>query len=86
MTSLRASPTRPKVFSIAELRAETGLSRRTIWELVAAKQFPAPIHLSVRRVGWVATEIDDWLAQRIKERDEGEPRPPPVRRVGRPPE
>ena len=37
----RPSPVRPKIFSISELRAEVGLSERTIWEMVSSGNFPA---------------------------------------------
>lgn len=31
--------------------------------------FPKPIMLSARMPGWVESEIDDWLAKRIADRD-----------------
>jgi prophage regulatory protein len=61
---------RPKIFSISELRTEVGLSQRTVWEMVSAGTFPRPIRIGPRRVGWLAKEIDAWLAERIRQRDE----------------
>jgi prophage regulatory protein len=74
---------RPRIFSITELRTEVGLSQRTIWEMVSAGSFPRPIRIGPRRVGWLATEIDAWLADRIRERDEqSAPPEQPRRRCG----
>lgn len=45
------------------------LSRCQIWRLVRAKKFPAPIKISAGRNGWVESEIDTYLRDRIAERD-----------------
>jgi hypothetical protein len=55
--------------------------------MVSAGTFPRPIRIGPRRVGWLASEIDAWLADRIRERDEqlAHPKPEKARRpVGRP--
>jgi prophage regulatory protein len=83
----RPSPARPKILNVNELRAEIGLSQRTVWEMVSAGHFPRPIRIGPRRVGWLAAEVDAWLAERIRERDEelAHPKPEKPRRpVGRP--
>ncbi len=41
-----------------------GLSRSTVWRLVNVGQFPAPIKIGRRAVGWRASEIHDWLQSR----------------------
>jgi len=45
----------------------TGLARSTIYERMARGGFPRPIHLGPRSVGWLASEIEDWIAIRIAE-------------------
>lgn len=45
----------------------TGLSRSSIYSYVSQKRFPAPIRLGARSVGWLETDINDWIASRIKE-------------------
>jgi prophage regulatory protein len=45
----------------------TGLKRSTIYEGMARGHFPKPIHLGPRSVGWLANEIEDWIAARIAE-------------------
>lgn len=42
----------------------TGLSRSTIYDLMAKGIFPRPVHLSVRAVAWPESEITAWLESR----------------------
>jgi prophage regulatory protein len=42
-----------------------GLSRSQIYALAKLHQFPKPIRLGARAVGWLSSEIDAWLADRI---------------------
>jgi prophage regulatory protein len=51
------------------VEAKTGHSTSTIYERMAAGAFPRPIKLGARAVGWLEEEIDEYLAQRIAERD-----------------
>lgn len=48
----------------------TGLPRSTIYDLIAKGEFPRPIKLSMKSVGWLETEITDWQGARIAARDE----------------
>ena len=45
----------------------TGLSRSTIYARMSEGTFPTAIRLGGRSVGWVASEIDAWIAARITE-------------------
>lgn len=47
------------------VEARTGLSRSSIYERVRAGTFPAPISLGARAVGWIESEIDDWLTEQV---------------------
>ncbi len=42
----------------------TGLARSTIYKLRAQHQFPAPVHLGGRAVGWRRVDIERWSADR----------------------
>jgi prophage regulatory protein len=42
----------------------TGLGRSTIYRLMAAKQFPAPVRLAQRAVAWRQTDLERWSAAR----------------------
>jgi prophage regulatory protein len=47
-----------------ELCRLIGLSRQTLWRLSKSGEFPAPRQLSVRSVGWLRSEVDEWLRGR----------------------
>ena len=47
-----------------DVMARTGLSRVTIWRRVRAGTFPAPVQLGENSIGWPASEITAWLANR----------------------
>ena len=40
------------------------ISNSTLYRLVRAGAFPAPIRLTGRAVGWVSAEVDAWVARR----------------------
>lgn len=48
-----------------EVIARTGLSRSTIY---ATPDFPKPVPLTRRTVGWSSAEIDEWIQGRIAAR------------------
>ena len=48
----------------------TGLPRSTIYDKMKAGEFPRPIRLTARSVGWLESEIADWQKARIAARDE----------------
>lgn len=52
------------VYRLPNLIEQIGLSRATIYKMVKAGTFPKPIKLGVRAVGWLETDIDEWLEQR----------------------
>lgn len=61
------TPTHPapgRIIRLREVAARVALSRSTIYEKIAAGDFPAPVSLGGRRVGWREAEVDDWIASR----------------------
>jgi prophage regulatory protein len=54
------------VLRLPTVKARTGLSRSTIYLRVAAGEFPKPIRLGPRAVGWIDAEIEQWLSARIE--------------------
>jgi len=52
------------VLRISDVRARTGLARSTIYLFMERGDFPAPVSLGPRAVGWLADEIDAWIAER----------------------
>ncbi len=47
------------------VEARTGLSRSTIYAAVSDGKFPPPISLGARAVGWIESEVEQWLVQRV---------------------
>jgi prophage regulatory protein len=56
----------PLVLKVSDLVTLLGLSRTTLYRLIAADAFPKPVNLSPRRVGWLAATVNDWLTARSK--------------------
>ncbi len=48
-----------------QVEKRVGLSRSTIYAKIAAGEFPAPIALSARAVGWLESDIIAWIESRI---------------------
>lgn len=47
-----------------EVEHLTGLSRSTLYALIAARAFPRPVKLAARSVGWPESAIETWMAAR----------------------
>jgi prophage regulatory protein len=89
----------PTIIRRRDVEARTGLSRSAIYARLKRNPkrpndydptFPRPIQLGPRAVGWIAAEIDRWVAARAAERDwtppaAPEPEPAPTERRTRRP-
>ena len=51
---------------LPEVKAVTGLSKTSIYQLIRAKSFPAPVRLGPRTVAWVKSEIREWAIERVR--------------------
>jgi prophage regulatory protein len=58
-----------KLLSKAAVREKVLYSPAHIARLEAVGQFPKRVRLGQGRVGWVEDEVEDWLQQRIAQRD-----------------
>ncbi|WP_461159788.1 helix-turn-helix transcriptional regulator [Sphingobium sp. TomMM35A] len=47
-----------------EVEAKIGLSRSTIYSAMAKGEFPRPLRIGRRAVGWRQSDIDEWLSRR----------------------
>lgn len=52
---------------LPEVKRMTGLSRSSIYMQIKTGQFPAPVKLGGRAVGWVEDEILTWARDRVLE-------------------
>jgi len=55
-----------KILRRGQVEDRTGLSRSTIYIKIKAHDFPESVRLGSRAVGWVESEIDDWVMDRIR--------------------
>lgn len=61
------------------------LSANRLWRLEREGKFPRRVNITAGRIGWIASEIDAWIDQRIAERDAmPAPTKRPPRSPGRP--
>jgi prophage regulatory protein len=59
-----------KLISFAQLTAlGITFSRRHLKRLEDERKFPRRVALGENKIGWVVTEIDEWLAPRLAARD-----------------
>lgn len=52
------------ILRLPQVLERVGLSRRTLYTLIAAGQFPPPLKLTTTAVGWRASDIARWIASR----------------------
>ena len=55
-----------RILKLAEVQHRTSLSKTTIYRLMSENRFPKQIQLLNNRVGWLETEIEDWIQQEVK--------------------
>lgn len=48
-----------------QVEAQTGLSRSTLYDYIREGRFPAPVRIGTRAVGWLASEVDAWIAVQV---------------------
>lgn len=58
-----------RIIRLNEVINRTGLGKTSLYKFIKAKTFPQPIALGERAVGWVESEVDQWITARINERD-----------------
>lgn len=50
-----------------EVLFRCGFKKSTLYAAMAEGRFPKAVHLGPRAVGWLAHEVDEWIAGRIAE-------------------
>jgi prophage regulatory protein len=58
-----------KLMKLKAVMECTGLARSTVYKFIAEGRFPKPVKLGARMVAWVEGEIQQWILERIDERD-----------------
>jgi prophage regulatory protein len=58
------------LITIKDVIRRTSFSKTTIYRLVRAGQFPKPIRISTRRVGWLIQDLNDWVDAQTRRQGE----------------
>lgn len=62
-----------RVIKLKEVKLITGLSASSVYRGASSGTFPTPIKLGERSSGWLKSEVDQWLQDRIEaSRNNGE--------------
>jgi prophage regulatory protein len=60
---------RRRVLRLPEVEVMVGMRHSAIYEAIAAGTFPPPVELTASARGWIEAEVENWLDERIAERD-----------------
>jgi prophage regulatory protein len=55
-----------KILRLPTVKELTGLSRSTIYLRMSKNEFPSPISLGGRAVGWLENDINAWLTEKVE--------------------
>lgn len=58
-----------RLIKLRDVMDITGLGRSTVYKYVASGDFPKPVLLGVRAVAWVEEEVQEWVLDKIEQRD-----------------
>ena len=56
------------ILRLPQVKDLTGLSRSTIYLMIKQGKFRKPIQLGTRSVGWLQSDIEEFISERIRAR------------------
>ncbi len=65
----------PAILRRPQVERRTGLSRSTLYQYIQDGRFPKPLQLGPRAVGWLESEVSEWIAARSRTVRGGSPGP-----------
>lgn len=54
-----------KIIRLPAVMERTGLSKPYIYQMIKRGEFPASVRIAPRYAGWIESEVETWLHQRI---------------------
>ena len=54
------------ILRLPQVEQRTGLSRSTLYQYMKDGYFPKPVPLGPRAVGWLESDVSDWIATRVR--------------------
>lgn len=64
-----SAPTQERFLRLPEVIHQCGLSRSTLYDLIARDSFPAQVSLGGKNVAWLQSEITAWMMERVAHRN-----------------
>ena len=61
----------PAILRRPQVQQRTGLSRSTLYQYIKDGEFPKSIALGPRAVGWLESDVSDWISSRVKRARQG---------------
>ncbi|MCX8617518.1 AlpA family transcriptional regulator [Gilliamella sp. B2923] len=58
-----------RIIRLADVIHKTGMCRASIYKEMAENRFPKNVKLTSVAVGWIESEIDEWIESRILTRN-----------------
>lgn len=60
------------IIRLKQVLRKTGIGRSTLYHQIKSGEFPRPIKLGSRSVGWITSEIESWITAKAQ-KNRGEP-------------
>ena len=60
-----------RLIRLPETLSRAGVSRSYVYDAVKKGEFPKPVKVTERTSAWIESEVQEWIDQRIAERDSG---------------
>lgn len=61
-------PDFPRILRLPAVEAAAGFKKSKIYAMVKEGQFPQPVRLGNKSVGWLADEVQGWISARAAQR------------------
>ena len=59
-----------RFLKLKEVMALTALGRSSIYKFMEESRFPKSVSLGDRAVAWLESEVEEWMYERLSQRDE----------------
>ena len=56
-----------QILRLPQVKTQTGLSRSSLYQRIAEGTFPRQISLGGRAVGWLESDIENWIKECLAE-------------------
>lgn len=61
-----------RILRLREVESRTGLKRSSIYQAISEGTLPKSVSITGHAVGWIDSEVENWIFSRIAERDQPE--------------